>query len=193
MDTNTVLDDVLGVSSDSIDKQDLIQEEHPVVKERKKPGPKPKSDKVAESNKPEVKIHSAESEPPVGVKNDIVNNVVLEKSTSNEEKSSDNSDSSESSDNIKHENDIKHIESEIDADVKLNSNKLPSGYTFINPVVLYRSPSDKLPLCKVSFVRFTGTFTNGYAKCFTIISGQGRTYGYVKANPTILKLLSTNE
>ena len=190
MDTNTVLDDVLGVSSDSIDNQDVIQEEQPVVKERKKPGPKPKSDKVAESNKPEVKIQSAESEPPVGVKNDIVNNVVLEKSTSNEEKSSDNSDSSDS---IKHENDIKHIESEIDADVKLNSNKLPSGYTFINPVVLYRSPSDKLPLCKVSFVRFTGTVTNGYAKCFTIISGQGRTYGYVKANPTILKLLSTNE
>lgn len=187
MDTNTVLDDVLGVSSDSIDKQDVIQEEQPVVKERKKPGPKPKSDKVAESTKPEVKIQSAESEPPVGVKNDIVDNVVSEKSTS------DSSEISEDSDNIKHENDIKHIESEIDADVKLNSNKLSSGYTFINPVVLYRSPSDKLPLCKVSFVRFTGTVTNGYAKCFTIISGQGRTYGYVKANPTILKLLSTNE
>lgn len=187
MDTNTVLDDVLGVSSDSIDKQDVIQEEQPVVKERKKPGPKPKSDKVAESNKPEVKTQSAESEPTVVVENDTADNVVSEESTSDEEKSSD------TSDNIENENDTKHIESELNDDVKLNSNKLPSGYTFVNPVVLYRSPSDKLPLCKVSFVRFTGTVTNGYAKCFTIISGQGRTYGYVKANPTILKLLSTNE
>lgn len=172
MDTNAVLHDVLGVSSDSVDKQDATPKEQPVVKERKKPGPKPKSDKAVESNESKIKTQSAESESLEADKK------VSQETTSNQEN---------------HANGSEFTEPQSNATLKLNSNKLPISYTFANPVVLYRSPSDKLPLCKVSSVRFTGAVTNGYARCFTIISGQGRTYGYVKMNPTILKLLSTNE
>lgn len=145
MDTNTNLDDILGVSSD-----DMNQE--PIQKERKKPGPKPK---------------------PKPVTDEIFNDKLDEKSQASQ------------LDEV-HNEELKSSEDVVDLSVK------ETRYEFKHPAVLYRTPSDKLPLCRVSFIKLTGSIINNYAECYALISGVGKVHGYVNMNVSILELLSRN-
>lgn len=131
------------------------------VKERKKPGPKPKTQQVSEPA----------TEPPVVEPADNTVNDVTE----------DMSEPAESS---------KHAEPEakvLEEKPAVRSNLV---YTYKRPITIYRGPSDKFPIGYITHVRLTGIVKNNFAECISSIPGVGKVTGYVRIVPIIKKLLS---
>ena len=170
MDTNANLDDILGVTSDD------IKNEEPVQKERKKPGPKPKSEKVAEvTNEKELDLEKDE------IKVDTASETEIDKPADTTQPKI-----PEVEDNEKH-NDYSNTEDKEGTTSVVKSNVLCE---FKNPVVFFRGPNCNLPLCTVYFVKLSGRIVGDYAECYSSIPEIGQIHGYVYADVKIRKLLS---
>lgn len=170
MDTNANLDDILGVTSDD------IKNEEPVQKERKKPGPKPKSEKVAEvTNEKELDLEKDE------IKVDTASETEIDKPADTTQPKI-----PEVEDKEKH-NDYSNTEDKEGTTSVVKSNVLCE---FKNPVIFFRGPNCNLPLCTVYFVKLSGRIVGDYAECYSSIPEIGQIHGYVYADVKIRKLLS---
>ena len=139
------------------------------VKERKKPGPKPKvqqAAKVDESSESAVVDNVAseqtEAELPVESTEDIKPEVTVDVESKPEVTTS-------------HEEKL-----DVSKDVV---------YTYTNRAIMYAGPSDKRPTCYVNYVRLTGEVKGDYAKCSSCVSGYGKVEGYVRITSDIHKLI----
>lgn len=140
------------------------------VKERKKPGPKPKTQQSAE---PIIETPAVESD-------DNVVNAVTE-------------DVPEIAEDVKPAVEPKPVELDVKS-VKekqaIAANSANLVYTYKRPTTIYRGPSDKFPIGYITHVRLTGNVKNGFAECISSIPCVGKVTGYVRIVPIIKKLLS---
>ena len=170
MDTNANLNDILGVTSDD------IKNEEPVQKERKKPGPKPKSEKVAEvTNEKELDLEKDE------IKVDTASETEIDKPADTTQPKI-----PEVEDKEKH-NDYSNTEDKEGTTSVVKSNVLCE---FKNPVIFFWGPNCNLPLCTVYFVKLSGRIVGDYAECYSNVPEIGQIHGYVYADVKIRKLLS---
>ena len=154
MDTNAV---------DKVETVTISEEVVEPIKEKKKPGPKPK----VQATEPEVK--PAEN--------------VVESEVPNKVESEEESKSVEPTEPSKSDNVVSN-----EPEVKLTKKSLK--YTYQNPAVLYNGPSTKHPVCYVSHIRLLDEIKNNFIKCVGVIPGVGSVEGYVPLISNIAKLLS---
>lgn len=154
------------MDTNAVDKVETISTSEEVVepvKEKKKPGPKPK----VQSSEPEVAVAETVVEPEV----------------SNKIKSEEKPKSTEPTDTSKSDNVVSN-------EPQVKPTKKSLSYTYKNPAVLYNGPSTKHPLCYVSHIRLLDEIKDNFIKCVGFIPGVGSVEGYVPLISNIAKLLS---
>lgn len=137
------------------------------VKERKKPGPKPKTQQAAE---PIIETPAVESD-------DATLDAVKE-------------DVPEVTDAVKPVEELKPVQLEAKLVEEPQVVASTSVYTYKRPTTIYRGPSDKFPIGYTTYIRLTGKVKNGFAECISSIPAVGKVTGYVRIVPIIKKLLS---
>lgn len=139
--------------------------EEAVQKERKKPGPKPKN-QVTQQPVVEVKLDNELSDTEV------------------KDEPLDDSDAE-----IKETN-CRQVETSVESDTNAVDIKISRCITFRRPVILYRGPSDKVPMCYISFAKISTRCAGKFVACSSVVPEIGKVVGYLYIDSTIRKLLS---
>lgn len=139
--------------------------EEAIQKERKKPGPKPKN-QVTQQPVVEVKLD-----------NELADMEVKD------EPSNDHGAKIE-------ETKCPGVETHVESDTNVVDIKISKCITFRRPVMLYRGPSDKVPMCYISFAKISTKRAGEFVACSSVVPEIGKVAGYLYIDSTIRKLLS---